>query len=159
MRHYIHFADLITPNLTEAAILLHEPYKPDMPTTELKDWIFRLADQGPEMIIITSVPVRQPKNHTAVIAYERNNGRFWKISCKYIPANFPGTGDAFTSVVIGSLLQGDSLPVALDRAVQFVSTAIHATFGHRSPEKEGLLLERVLQNLRAPLSASGYEVL
>ena len=159
MRHYIHFADLITTNLTEAAILLHKPYKLDMSTAELKDWILRLADQGPEMIIITSVPVHQPKNHTAVIAYERNNGRFWKICCQYIPANFPGTGDAFTSVVIGSLLQGDSLPVALDRAVQFISTAIHATFGHNSPEKEGLLLERVLQNLHAPVTSNGYEML
>ncbi|HKK32715.1 MAG TPA: pyridoxamine kinase, partial [Desulfomicrobiaceae bacterium] len=69
------------------------------------------------------------------------------------------TGDAFASVIVGSLLQGDSLPIALDRAVQFVSMAIRATFGYSSPAREGVLLERVLPNLRAPVTASSYEII
>ncbi len=159
MRQYIRLANVITPNLTEAAFLLEEPYKPDIQDSELKDWIFRLADKGPEIIIITSVPVPHSKKQTAVIAFNRDDGRFWKVSCDYIPTNFPGTGDAFTSVVVGSLLQGDSLPIALDRSVQFISTALRATFGHKYPVREGVLLERVLHNLRAPIVSSSYEML
>lgn len=56
-----------------------------------------------------------------------------KINCEtlvnYIPASYPGTGDAFTSVITGAWLQGDSLPIALDRAVKFTSMGVKATFG------------------------------
>lgn len=159
MRRYIHLADVITPNLTEAAILLEEPYNPEIWESELKEWIFRLTEQGPQIGIVTSVPVPHSKKRTAVIAYNRDDGRFWKVTCDYIPANFPGTGDAFTSVIVGSLLQGDSLPIALDRAVQFVSNAIRATFGHKYPRREGVLLERVLNTLRAPIVPSSFEIL
>jgi pyridoxine kinase len=159
MREYIQLANVITPNLTEAALLLDETYKPDIQEAELKDWFLRLADKGPEIVIITSVPVLQSEKQIAVIAYNRNGGRFWRVSCEYIPTNFPGTGDAFTSVVVGSLLQGDSLPVALDRAVQFTSTAIRTTFGHDYPVREGVLLEKVLNTLNAPIVSSSYEIL
>ena len=159
MREYIQLADVITPNLTEAALLLDETYKPDIQETELKDWFLRLADMGPEIVIITSVSVCQAEKQIAVIAYNRNDGRFWKVSCEYIPTNFPGTGDAFTSVIVGSLLQGDDLPIALDRSVQFISTAIRTTFGHDYPVREGVLLERVLNTLNAPIVSSRYEVL
>lgn len=159
MRRYIRLADVITPNLTEAAALLDEPYQPEIQQNTLKEWILRLAEKGPKIVIITSVPVLHSKKQTSVIAYNLDDGRFWKVSCDYIPTNFPGTGDAFTSVVVGSLLQGDSLPIALDRAVQFISTAIRATFGHKYPVREGVLLERVLHNLRAPIVPSSFEIL
>jgi pyridoxine kinase len=158
MREYIRLADVITPNLTEAALLLDETYQPAMQETEVKDWLLRLADQGPEIVIITSVPVPQAENQIAVMAYTRNDRRFWKVACEHIPINSPGAGDAFTSVVIGSLLQGDSLPMALDRAVQFLSFAIRTTFGHASPVREGILLEKVLRHLTAPVISSSYEL-
>ena len=47
---------------------------------------------------------------------DKNDSRFWKIPIDYIPADYPGTGDCFTSVLTGALLQGDSLPLAIDRA-------------------------------------------
>jgi len=65
--------------------------------------------------------------------------------------------DAFASVVLGSLLQGDSLPIALDRSVQFATLAIKASFGYDLPSREGVLLERVLSNLKAPLTSMTYE--
>jgi pyridoxine kinase len=60
---------------------------------------------------------------------------------------------------VGSLLQGDSLPIALDRAVQFVSLAIRSTFGYAFPAREGVLLERVLPSLNGPVMASSYQIL
>ena len=135
-----------------------QDFSPDIQETELKDWLLRLADHGPEIVIITSVPVPQAENQIAVMAYNRADRRFWKVTGEYIPANFPGTGDAFTSVVTGSLLQGDSLPMALDRAVQFLSLAIRTTYSHPSPVREGIFLERVLQHLTAPVVSSSYEL-
>ena len=111
------------------------------------------------MVIITSVPFGRSGNASAVVAYNRDDGRFWKVDCTFVPAHYPGTGDAFASVVLGSLLQGDSLPIALDRAVQFVTLTIKASFGYDLPRREGVLLERVLGSLKAPLSSMTYQLM
>jgi pyridoxine kinase len=159
MREYVRLADIITPNLTEAAFLLDEPYRQNINEHEVREWMLRLSEMGPRTIIVTSVPDPGSRKRTSVLAYDRADGRFWKVGCDYIPANYPGTGDAFASVVVGSILQGDSLPIALDRAVQFVSIAIRATFGHTHPAREGVLLERVLDNLKGPVVLSSYELM
>lgn len=159
MRTFIKDADIITPNFTEAAFLLEEAYCETTTEEAVKSWAAALAEKGPRMVIITSVPFQSEKEISSVIAYDREDGRFWKVRCDYIPAYYPGTGDIFTSVIVGSMLQGDSLPIALDRAVQFVSIAIRSTFGYTFPGRDGVLLEKVLPNLRAPVVVSTYEIM
>ncbi len=159
MRRLVARAGIITPNLTELAFLIGEDYRTDLQESELRQWIQRAMDLGPETVILTSVPQQGVPRRTAVLAYSKIDGRCWKVSCDYIPANYPGTGDAFASIITGSLLQGDSLPIALDRAVQFISYAIRATFGYQHDATDGLLLERVLGNLHAPVQVSSYELL
>lgn len=159
MQQLITKADVITPNLTELFYLLDEPYKEENTDEELKDNLRRLSDKGPEIVIITSVPVLNDRHRTSVYAYNRQGGRYWKITCPYLPAHYPGTGDTFTSVVTGALLQGDSLPIALDRATQFILQGIRATFGYEYDNREGILLEKVLHNLDMPIQSSSYELL
>jgi pyridoxine kinase len=157
MRSLIKKADIITPNYTEAVLLLGEEYSQEISEDKIKDWLKRLSDMGPKIVIITSVPHKN--NMTDVIAYNREDGRFWKVSCVYIPAHFPGTGDMFTSVIVGSMLKGDSLPMALDRGVQFITAAIRASYGFVYPQREGVLLEKVLDNLKLPVLNSSYELI
>lgn len=157
MRELVKKADVITPNFTEAAFLLGEDYDLDISEEKVKDWVKRLSDMGPRVAIITSVP--QKDNMTNVIAYNREDGRFWKVSCVYIPAHFPGTGDMFASVIVGSMLNGDSLPLALDRGVQFITAAIRASYGFVYPQREGVLLEKVLDYLKQPVFNSSYELI
>lgn len=159
MKEFISRADIITPNFTEAAYLLNEHFSADISVKTLKEWLVRLSEMGPDTVIITSVPDCNMAKNTCVMAYDRFSGRFWKVSCVYIPAFFPGTGDTFTSVVVGSILQGDSLPIALDRAVQFITTAIRASYGFDYPRREGILLERVLPSLNLPVVAGSYELI
>jgi len=159
MKKYIKKADLITPNYTEVLFLLDEPINQEANDDLIKSYITRLVDLGPKTVIITSVPTKDTKSITSVIAYNRDDGRFWKVKCDYIPVYFPGTGDVFTSVIVGSLLQGDSLPIALDRAVQFITAAIRASYGHKYPQRNGIMLERVLGNLTLPVMISSYELL
>lgn len=159
MREFIKKAAVITPNYTEAAYLLNKPYKLDIKKEELKEWLLELASMGPEKVIITSAPDSRRTNNINVVAYNKADGRFWKVSCVYMPAHFPGTGDIFTSVIVGSLLQGDNLPLAIDRAVQFITAAIRASYGNGYPEREGVLLERVLANLNLPVLVSSYQLL
>ena len=159
MKQLIKKADLITPNLTEAAFLLDEPFSLEISQDEIKRWAKKLTAIGPDIVIITSVPEKLNKKQTSVIAYNKKDNRFWKVTCDYLPANYPGTGDAFASVIVGSLLQGDSLPIALDRAVQFISMGVRATFGYNYDTNYGILLEKVLPNLQAPVQISSYELL
>ena len=165
MRWLTKRANCITPNLTEAALLLNEPYpwaaeKDGMDDGMLREWLLRLTEGGhggggPQIAVITSVPAGNGR-HSAVVAYHKEQRRFWRVDCDYIPAVYPGTGDTFTSVLTGSLMQGDSLPLAMDRAVQFVTLGIRAAFGHNAPHREGIFLERVLNALNAPVTVAGY---
>ncbi len=163
MQWLVSKANVITPNFTEASLLLNEQYDEKIDHKTLKEWLVRLSDMGPRIVVVTSVPV--PKTvagaHESreVVAYDRESDRFWKVTCQYIPAHYPGTGDTFASVLSGSLLQGDSLPIAMDRAVHFVTMGIRATFGHGLPSREGILLEGALKTLSMPLMTSTYEVL
>lgn len=162
MRKLVSKADIITPNFTEAAFLLGEEYKETTTEEEVKNWLVRISEMGPKIVIITSVPdekINEFEKNMSVIAYNREDDVFWKVSCKYIPVSYPGTGDAYTSVLIGSLLQGDSLPAAIDRAMQFVTQCIKASYGFKYPSREGVLLERNLNTLNIPILFGAYELL
>jgi pyridoxine kinase len=158
MRRLIGSADIITPNFTEASLLLGESYTTSIEIPQIKGWLHRLADMGPSCVIVTSVPIKGSENVSSVFAYNRLDQRMWKVEVAYIPAAYPGTGDMFASVIAGSLLQHDSLPMAIDRAIQFIVQAIRATFGHRIPAREGVLLEKVLDSLRHAVPVSTYEL-
>lgn len=159
MQQLITKANVITPNLTELFCMLDLPYKGENTDEELKQYLRHLSDKGPEIVIITSVPVPGELHKTSVYAYNRVGNRYWKVTCPYLPAHYPGTGDTFTSVVTGALLQGDSLPIALDRATQFILQGIRATFGYEYDNREGILLEKVLHNLDMPIQSSSYELI
>ncbi|MEA1873047.1 MAG: pyridoxamine kinase [Bacteroidota bacterium] len=158
MRRLIEKADMITPNLTEAAFLLGAEYSETISIEKVKQWCLKLAEKGPEIIIITSVPEDNGKK-AASIAYHARTERFWKVSVDYLPASYPGTGDAFTSVLTAAIIQGDSLPIALDRAVNFISLGVRATFGHDYDPREGIMLERVLHTLDGPVQSSSYQII
>ena len=57
MHHLISKATVITPNYTEACLLLDVPYKEEIPTTKkITTWCQKLSALGPSKIVITSVP-------------------------------------------------------------------------------------------------------
>ena len=174
MRSLIQLADVITPNMTEMFLLLGNNMDlynemvngqssmvncQSSLDAKLKSYLRELSDKGPAIVIVTSVPVIGNPHLTSVYAYNRNGNRFWKVTCPFLPAHYPGTGDAFTSVITGSLMQGDSLPLALDRAAQFTLQGIRSTFGYDYNNMEGIMLEKVLNNLTTPIQVSSYELI
>lgn len=158
MRQLVSKADIIVPNFTEAAFLLGEdPSNSDLELEELKEWLCRLSDLGPKTVLITSAPDLAQKGKISVLAYERESQVFWRISSKDLKDSYPGTGDVFASVMIGGLLWGDSLPIAVDRAVQFISQCIKASSSYHYPKRDGVLLERELPLLRNTSLIGSYE--
>lgn len=159
MKDLIKKADIITPNWTEALSLVGREYREDIDEKEIKEILVELAEKGPEVVVITSVPTRFQAGILSVYAYERSSGKFYLVETDYIAADFPGTGDGFTSVMISSLLNGDSLPIALDKAVQLMTLAIKESIAYDYYRGEGVLLEKVLPVLRLPLTNISYQLL
>lgn len=161
MQKLIEKADIITPNFTELCLLLNKKYRPTISENEIKKWIFELSKTGPDIIIVTSVP--EEKNSldkfSNVIAFDKKNNIFWKIKCKLIPIFYPGTGDSFTSVLIGSLLQEDSLPRAIEKATNFINQCIRSSSKFDYPNREGILLEKMLPTLNHLIIENNCELL
>jgi len=143
MKTLVKRANIITPNYTEACFLLGEPYLEKGSDIEtIKKWLKRLADFGPEIIVMTGIPFAEDK--IINMAYEAKNNIFWEIRSDYIPARYPGTGDIFASVLLGGLIKGESLLDSMKKAADFVELAIKATYHRNAPTREGVLLESVL---------------
>lgn len=143
-------ADIITPNLTEAALILGREPKSRISLEEAAGWCERLSAEGPGRVIITSVP-DDIEGKLATVAYDRSADTAWSVSCEHIPAAYPGTGDAFASVIVGSILGGDSLPEALKRAVYFIHMGIKTTFAYGTTPLDGICQEEILPYLRSAL--------
>jgi len=137
-------AQIITPNLTEAAILLGETTPAGTVTTaEARSMLARLGELGPEKVVITGVTLAT--GEYANVCYDRQHNSFWKSAGDYIPVHYPGTGDIFAAVLTASLLQGDSLPMAMDRAARYVELTIKTTYSYSPDPREGVMLERTLE--------------
>ena len=158
MRELVKRADVITPNYTEAALLLDKPVQTELLTDEIKEYLVELSDLGPQRVIITSIPARGKEHFSSVYAYDKRVHTFWRIESKHLPASYPGTGDMFASVVVGSLLRGRSFPEAADQAVDAVYKAIQETYLVHTPEREGILFETTLGTLVEPTHSDTYVV-
>ncbi len=137
-------AQVITPNLTEAFLLLGQEYDhAPLTATAAKSMLARLSECGPARVVVTGVTLAT--GEYANIGYDRDHNAYWKASGDYVPASYPGTGDIFASVLTGSFLMGDSLPMAMDRATRYTELTIKTTFGFSTDPREGVMLERTLE--------------
>lgn len=144
MTELVKRADIITPNLTEAAILLGEDYPEKMNGREAKDWLLRLCEMS-KAAVITGVPLGNGLH--ANISYDREKNEFGIKKWESLPVFYPGTGDLFASVLTGRILKGDSLIEAVEKASDFSRLAIVKTMGNNRPSREGVEFERILGQL------------
>jgi pyridoxine kinase len=158
MRNLCRQANIITPNLTEAAFLLGKRHNTEVSLQEAVTWCKTLSELGPQYVIITSAPSETNRN-VGTLAYNSKDRRLWKVDCDQIPASYPGTGDAFASVITGAMLNGDSLPEAVDKAVHFINMGIKATYGYNRSPLDGMNQEKVLHYLTEPLPSYRYKLL
>lgn len=158
MAELVHVADVITPNVTEACILLGEEYDhAPMTRSRAKSLMVRLSELGPRQVVITGVSLAT--GEMANVGYDRERNAFWMVTCDYVPVSYPGTGDIYASVLTGAFLQGDSLPIAMDRATRFVELAIKTTFSYGTDTRHGVMLERALEGLTRDTILKDYQIL
>jgi pyridoxine kinase len=155
MRTLCQRADLITPNMTEAAFLLGRPMpKGALSKKEAKELLFGLLELGAGSAVVTSAALEGEEGQIATLLGEKGE-KSQKGSCcallsGRIDAHYPGTGDLFASVLLGALLGGGAMRQAAERAASFVRDAMEHTLRAGAPEREGVLLEE-----RLPLLHSG----
>ncbi|MBR5265181.1 MAG: bifunctional hydroxymethylpyrimidine kinase/phosphomethylpyrimidine kinase, partial [Clostridia bacterium] len=137
--------DVLTPNLTEALILIEEDYDSFEITEEnLKVVCEKLQKLGAKNIVLTGAPFGDML-YTSVLD---ENGGFEIIKQKKLPTNMHGTGDTFTSVLCGKMLNGISLIESAKIATDFVSYAMEYSYGVEDFIVRGVVFEPVLHKLR-----------
>lgn len=112
-------ADVITPNLTEAALLLGEdPTMAPDTGSEVERWTRALSDLGPSKVVLTSAPFPGRPDVTGVAWFDKTTGRFGTVAHRRLGKGIPGTGDALAARLLSFLLQGVPFPRAVARAVK-----------------------------------------
>lgn len=119
-------ADIITPNMTEAALLLGEKYI-EGPYTQyyIEERLKRLGDTGPSKVILTGVSFDRDKLGAA--AYDRDTGQIAYAFSGAVEGIFHGTGDIFASAMFAAYLNGHSLASSAQIAVDFTNGSIIRT--------------------------------
>ena len=119
-------ADCIVPNMTEAALLLGEPYA-EGPYTQayIESLVKRLSDLGPERVVLTGVYFEETRLGAA--AYDARTGQLDFLFGERIDGMYHGTGDVFASALLSGLLHNRSLSEATQLAVDFTVGSIART--------------------------------
>ena len=145
MRRLLAYADLVTPNLTEACILLDIPYPKDGQVTneELEYMASELASQGPSQVIITGL---HGEDSLRNFIYEAGRGKV--LTVEKVGGDRSGTGDAFAAIVAGSLINGESLEEAAVKAAEFIKKCLGYAVKLDLPWNYGLPFEEYLRELK-----------
>lgn len=140
-------ADVICPNITEAALMLGTPYRPSGEYDEkyIRSLLSCLASYGIGKIILTGVSF-SPDTQGAV-AYDSEKDEYFSYFGKNYPMAFHGTGDTFSSVLCASLVLGADLLTAIKNAVDFTVLCIEETLPDLKEHFYGVRFESCIPKL------------
>ena len=136
-------ADVIVPNLTEAAFMLGEEYVgDDYDEAYVHALLKRLTGLGCKTAILTGISY-QP-DQIGAVAYDSVTDTYASYFNEKLPVRFHGTGDVFSSVLTGALVRGESLSSAAGEAAAFVRACAERTAAEDLPMREGVDFEPLL---------------
>ena len=143
MAHLAELADVITPNLTEAAFLLGCSYD-QLPQEEagLRKLAEELGLNGRRSVVLTGVSLSPGK--TGAMCFDAKSGCTQAVQVDFIAHPLLGTGDIFASVLTGALVQGETLFAAAAQAAEFVRACAVHTVAQNLPLREGVDFEPML---------------
>ncbi|MDN6162050.1 MAG: PfkB family carbohydrate kinase, partial [Atopostipes sp.] len=115
-------ADLIIPNLTELCFILEEEYPVERKLTheQMIAWLMKIKDRGIKSVVVTSVPI---DSECYVYGYSQTEDIF-RVKIDYVPIEVGGTGDMFTSLLIGSYVDKRTLEDSVKYATGIITKII-----------------------------------
>ena len=117
-------ADILTPNLTEAAIILGEPIGDDWAGTDISDEeahriVAALVAKGAKHVVLKGIQRKGEnviRNFVGGVDCETH-----ELSNEYLPYMLHGTGDVYASCLLAAIMAGRTL----DQAVRFAGDFTH----------------------------------
>ena len=118
-------ADVMMPNITEAAMMAGAPYEEALTEAYVRDLLEKL---GGKNVVLTGVGFEPDKTGAAV--RDENGIRFF--NHKKLNRSYHGTGDLFAACFTGTWMGGKTMDEAVKIAGDFVCKAIENTIGDES---------------------------
>ena len=116
-------ADMVIPNITEAAMLSGLPYEEKL----TEDYIEKLlVGMNHPCVILTGAATDEAKTGVSIF----RDGKRYDYRHRKIGRSYHGTGDLFASAFTGAFLQGKELPEAARIGADTVCLAIENTVPH-----------------------------
>ena len=144
MKELVSYADILTPNITEACILTDTPYKEKWKTQEIESMAKKLSQQGPSKVVITGIP---QKSYVANLCYESGKAPVI-VKVHRVGTERSGTGDIFASIVAADAVNGVDFYTSVKKASRFIKKCILRSMELDIPTTDGVCFEEVLGTLR-----------
>lgn len=136
-------ADVIVPNLTEAAAMLGEEYKErGYDEKYIRELLKRLSGLGCPNVVLTGVTFEKGKY--GVAAWNAEKEEFTTYFGEEQPGTFHGTGDLFSAALFAALLSEQNMLQALETAVEFTVESIRLTLTNPDHIPYGVEFERAI---------------
>ncbi|MEE3393220.1 MAG: pyridoxamine kinase [Lachnospiraceae bacterium] len=144
MKKLVRYADIITPNLTEACILTDTDYHDGhWKLKELKILLKKLYDLGPERIVITGITQGE---FVASMCYDGKKD--YRLTRQYrVGEQRNGTGDVFSAIITADAVNGVDFLTSVKKASRFVKRCILKSGELGIPVTDGVAFEEVLDSL------------
>ena len=144
MKELLKYADIITPNLTEACILTDTPYKEQVKTSEILELVKKLSDLGPSKIVITGIP---QKSYICNFCYEEGKEPAF-VKTHKVGQSRSGTGDIFAAIITADAVNGIPFYDSVKKASLFIKKCILSSIELDIPLTDGVCFEEVLDKLK-----------
>lgn len=135
-------ADLILPNMTEAAFMLHEDYREDYDEDYVRGLLVRLTSLGARRAALTGIGFRD--DEIGFYMYDAESGEFSCYFNEKLPMRCHGTGDIFASAALGGRMRGLCYTESLALATDYTLECIRKTIVDPSHRSYGVNFEQAL---------------
>lgn len=143
MYRLVEYADIVTPNVTEACILTKTPYHEHWTMRELLALAEGVSSIGPKKVVITGIP---QKTYVSNFCYE-SNGNTHLIRTHKVGASRSGTGDVFSAIIAADAVNKVPFDVSVKKASRFIKQCILRSIEMEIPLTDGVCFEELLYKL------------
>jgi pyridoxine kinase len=144
MKRLVAYANILTPNITEACILTDTPYKESWKTSEIIELAKKLSQMGPEKVVITGIA---QKSYIANLCFEKGKEPAMRKMLR-VGQQRSGTGDVFTSIIAADAINQVPFSDSVKKAGKFVQKCMEASEKLQIPRTDGVAFEEVLHTLK-----------